>query len=460
MSRQRSISRVLVVFAAMATFVGAMSAPAWAANVGTDRSRIGFEADFGSGTHIGGTPGLYRVDWDYTPVGGVVRVTARVRGTLYLDRLGSGCARLLINFQDIDADNLTSTRTTQFCGPGFDANASANKRAVDQTFASTSLRRVSLAVGSGSTLGSIELDHAAAHVAPSVNGGVRINNGTADFGGTSVLPAHFGGSPSLPAPVTLVLGSNTSVVGRVRGTLFVDSTRAGCSRVLIEFKDVNDANLATRTRDRCAPSGGDALDAANQRVIDESFTSPALFKIRVRVGRVAGGAFVGTVVSQTHGFGSALGTTQGIPPVKTVPAQRVISYGVRWTVPAPAVWRSLDLMEVRLVEDGQTALQFRWDEATDEFRQIDPEDGSESRPALPGSSTRFRGCDVALLLRRTSVVGSGPTGRSVVLDLGLVFARRAAGRTYTVEALARDDEGVVQGWDVAGQINVLPQQPK
>jgi hypothetical protein len=77
------------------------------------------------------------VTWNFTPSDGVVRVNARIKGTLYVDRIGSGCVRLLIDLQDFDFTHIGS-QTIQFCGPGSDANNSANQRAVTSTPPSSS----------------------------------------------------------------------------------------------------------------------------------------------------------------------------------------------------------------------------------------------------------------------------------------------------------------------------------
>jgi hypothetical protein len=62
---------------------------------------------------------------------------------------------------------------------------------------------------------------------------------------------------------------------------------------------------------------------------------------------------------------------------------------------------------------------------------------------------------VNLLLDGTEVIGSGPTGTSVLLNLNLKFKPQAAGRTFTVQARAIDDAGIEQGWESAGEITVL-----
>jgi hypothetical protein len=61
-----------------------------------------------------------------------------------------------------------------------------------------------------------------------------------------------------------------------------------------------------------------------------------------------------------------------------------------------------------------------------------------------------------MLLADTQVVGSGPLGPSVFLNLGLRFKPKAAGRVFQVEARASDKSDTAQGWVPAGTITVLP----
>ena len=188
--RSSGFSAVAIVALALLTAI-----PAWGATSGIDRDVLTGtggghpgNADFGDGFHGNGVPGPYSVTWDFTPGAGVVQVSARVRGTLYLDRLGSGCVRLLVDFQDFDF-NLIARRTVQFCGPGFDANNSANQQDVDissaniANFPDSLLRHVQLTIGSGSSTGAIINDRTGIHTVPRVDANEIINNGTTDVGG-------------------------------------------------------------------------------------------------------------------------------------------------------------------------------------------------------------------------------------------------------------------------------------
>ena len=285
----------LVTVAILALTLGALSSTAQGANVGTDRMRLGTEADFGSGTHVFGTPDFGTISWDFTPDGSRVRVTARVQGRLYLDKIGPGCVRLMINFLDADTVNIFS-RTIQFCGPGNNANSSDNQRTIDvSSGALFRLRQVQLVVGEGPTLGEIVNEGASTAWRPTLQRNDTINNGEADFGN----PPHAFGAPASNAHISLVLNAEGRVVGRVTGRLFWDSFSSGCARLVINFRDSSSNNLNTMTFNRCGPNGGNANSPSNQLTIDRTFARAALFKIRVRVGRVVNGNFV-CVVSRTY----------------------------------------------------------------------------------------------------------------------------------------------------------------
>jgi hypothetical protein len=455
MYHDRSVIRVVLALAITLTSGALSSAHGATAGVTSARvTAISGNADFGAGSHFNGIPGLGTITWDYTPSNGVVVVTARVRGTLYLDKLGSGCARLTINFQDANFNNIFSPPPLRFCGPGFDANNAANQLPIDVTsFPDPSLRRVQLVVGSGPTLGSIIDEQGGSFTAVAVSTSDIVNNGTADLGN----PIHAGGTPLNPATISLRLVSDGRVSGDVNGTLFWDSFSAGCARLEIRFRDIDNANLtAVRVRRSCGSTGGNAL--LNQRIVDEvPFNDARLFKIQLRVGteNAAGTGFVGNVTTRTYSFGASVGLGEGIPGSAFAAVGEPIAYGILWTVPDPANWHSLDILDVRL-RDEDDILHVRWDESANTFSQFKPRTGRFAAPALPGSRTRLQGEAVTLFLKHTEVIGSGPTGPSVLLDLLLRFKRHAAGRTFTVEVLARDDAGNVQDWAVAGTITVVP----
>jgi len=449
---------VLITFAALAITVGAMSATAHAVSVvaGTSTGVLSGRgtSDFGSGTHVAGLPtGPYHVTWTYSVSGaGPLVVTAKVTGTLYLDKLGGGCARLRVIYKDefSGLGNTLHEGDHQFCGPGFDANNSANQLAVSDTFTFTTTRSIQLVVGSGPSLGSIIDDNLDAVQA--VGGGAVdiIEDGAADFGSG----LHLNGSPTGTADIGLDLSLDTLVHGNVTGTLYWDSTSAGCARMFIDFLDENSAVLhTTGPIDECGAQGGNAL--VNQRAINVLFNAATLFQIRLRIGVASGATGIVGQKTRTYGFAGLVGTVEGIPEALVAHVGEPVTYGVQWTVPDPQNWHSLNIMGIRIMDDTDVVLQLRWDEATNTFQQLSPS-GRVLKSGLPGSNRRFFTTEATLSLAGTSVVGSGPSGPSVTLNLDLQFRPEAAGRTLRIEASARDDSGNVQGWNPAGVITVLP----
>jgi len=271
------------------------------------------------------------------------------------------------------------------------------------------------------------------------------------------LPNHFFGQPPCCAVMSLVLRDDGQIEGRASGVLYWDSTQAGTARLQLRFRDVNNNNLAFRQIDETGPLGGDANRASNQTFVDQTPpASASLFKIRVDVGFPSGATGITNAITRTYSFGPSVGTAQGTPFVKTAEVNEAAPYSVQWTVPAPQNWHSLDTLIVRLVDEQGEILRLRWDESDNTFSQFNPHTGRFSDPARAGSPARFESPAVTLLLEDSEVIGSGPTGPSVLLNLNLKFKPQAAGRTFNVELQARDDSGETQKWDLAGRINVLP----
>lgn len=306
----RSIVKLSIMAIATLAAFGALNCKAKAETVGIIKDRIGNEGDFGSGPHVLGIPGFATITWDYRVAGDVVIPTARVQGTLYIDRLGPGCARLNVFFKD-NLDLNLSSRTFQFCGPGSNANSGQNQLPVDVSFPAAgstnpNLRGVQLVVGSGATLGQIIDDKASTIRAVSTNirEDVIINSERADFGKSP----HLLGSPAGNGSVSLGLRGDNQIAGNVSGTLYWDSSRSGCARLVIDFQEANGEILRRRVFNQCGPTGGNANSGSNQLIVNETFNSARLFKIRLRVGTVSGNNLTGVKTKTiTYGIGNVQG---------------------------------------------------------------------------------------------------------------------------------------------------------
>ena len=118
-----------------------------------------------------------------------------------------------------------------------------------------------------------------------------INAGSADFGSGY----HSGGEPSGGATITYDWNTSTGQLvstGRVRGTLYWDSLFSdGCARLTIRFRNANNVNIASRIIDECGP-GGNANNAVNRTVVDESFSSINLFTIVLHVAEIRDGSVI------------------------------------------------------------------------------------------------------------------------------------------------------------------------
>ena len=118
------------------------------------------------------------------------------------------------------------------------------------------------------------------------------------------------------------------------------------------------------------------------------------------------------------------------------------NFQVTWIAPEGEVWRDIDTIDFRLRKGNNTALLVQWNEAANTFKVCDDSSGSLecSDEALPGTATILESSLAELLLAESSVVGSGPTGATVTLNLAVRFKDQAAGN-YTVELGGADDFG-------------------
>ena len=443
MTRHVSRSTLLLTAAAVVFILGAFSAPAWAAVAGINKGIINAgSADFGTGGHYLGSPTQpYTVTWDYSVSGSNTLIkTAHIQGYLYIDSLfGGGCARLKVLYQNLAGANVT-TQTQQFCGPGFDANNQANQLKVDVSKADSTIARVRLITGFGSSSSTIADTGSVTWTEPTLQiqlDTLTNNDWTLQLeagDGLQLFPTEF----DQPG----VYGSmDANVRGLLSASNFIE-----VPRVIIDYIDANGVLI-----------DNDIWDvAAGFQPFSSRDSVPNMFKIRLRLGDLS--PFVGftNVVVKTYALGPAVGDAECEPFATTAAVNNLATSGLRWTVPGTASWRSLDAIDLRLVDDAGEILQVRWDQASNTFAFYDPDFRQFLAPVATGSNERFERPEVAMELSNTQVIGSGPQGPSVLLNLGLRFKPKAAGRVFQVEARASDKSGTAQGWTSAGTISVLP----
>ena len=297
----RSIRRAAAVAALALSAAAVPTASAEAANIGGRTVLInGGVADFGAGQHLFTSPQRSAdVDFAAGPVDGSFAVSARVRGTLYFDAIDPGCARVTIKFLDRNSNVLETRQPSDVCGPGGDANASANKRLVIANFSHPALDKVKVTtrhVVGGSLIGG----GTKTVTAPTGRAfTTRIDSRTADFG----RGAHVLGAPARSGDVAFERRSN-GIRASVGGTLYYDSLlQAGCARIVIDYLAADGDRLERETETDCGP-GGDANDSRNHSSVNDSFTNADLSKVRIKVGTLAGDSFV-NVTTKTFTFNNA-----------------------------------------------------------------------------------------------------------------------------------------------------------
>jgi hypothetical protein len=251
----------------------------------TTRTINNGSADFGGSAHAGGGPAgaaIITYDWTTTTTG-LLGITGRVRGTLYWDALwSSGCARLTIRYRNSANANL-AVRTFNRCGPGGNANSSANKLAVDDSFGSTALDNITLTTAVVQNGNEVGPQSTTITQVRTIIHNVAIENGTADFGDGF----HFGGTPQEAGIVAFTRNNNATVTAAVEGIIFWDSLSAAgdrCSRLVIEWRDQEGDVLGTDPILLCGAPGGDANSGSNQlELFNFSVTSGRLAQVRLRV---------------------------------------------------------------------------------------------------------------------------------------------------------------------------------
>jgi len=122
-----------------------------------------------------------------------------------------------------------------------------------------------------------------------------------------------------------------------------------------------------------------------------------------------------------------------------------VNYALSWTVPENEVWRDLETIDFRLRKGNENALWVHWDEAANAFSVCDGDGTGDSgvhctAGEAPGSPTILETEFAQLHLAECSVIGSGPTGPTVTLNLAISF-KEALG-SCDVELAASDDFGI------------------
>jgi Tol biopolymer transport system component len=150
-------------------------------------------------------------------------------------------------------------------------------------------------------------------------------------------------------------------------------------------------------------------------------------------------------------YGIDVGTVELHPTAATVRAGDDQQFELTWT--HPQRWRDLESVHLRLVGPGGVLVWLRFDAASRLLEMIGPGVRGPASGA-PGTHGFLRDRYVALDLRTSELITSGPTGRHVTLRLPLRFHTQTPVGAYTVEVLATDVHGNSQGFESAGTVEI------
>ncbi len=391
------------------------------------------------------------------------------------------------------APNLTYTPVPNYNGPDsfvfrardpqFDSNdatVTINVTPINDAPVATG-RTVSLITGSATQIQLFATDVegdplTASVVSGPINGGLTINGLIATYTPASgfvgqdafTFRVSDGTAFSGTATVTITV-ANGIVVGNVskletnsginRFQFNVELLAPTVSNVSVNYSTANGTALAGS--DYTANSGTVTFVRGGPRSVpvtvdvlgDQLFETNETFRLNLSNP-------VGAALKNLFATGTILNDDPQVGIASMSPSAVSATVGERFTIDLtwihPERWRLLDEIEFRIVDDEGTAMWVKFEENGTElpFRQFNVNSRKYGDPYLPGADVVFDTNLAKMFVADSVVVGSGPTGPSATVRPSLSFKPRAAGRTFRVELLVRDDFGNVQGFDPVGTISV------
>lgn len=243
-------------------------------------------------------------------------------------------------------------------------------------------------------------------------------------------------------------------------------SRAAVFTIRLDGSRLQSASVRAVTVDGTAEAGSD-YEAAGLKLTfaplerEKTFAVTVLGDARrepnetffVNLGNASGAS-----ISDGQGIGAILnddGISVGIADLMpadsfAIPGE-ITTLTLRWL--HPERWRDLDTVDLRLVDDEGVAFWARFDEADDTLALCDG-NGVCGAGLAPGSDAVIDGATASLHLAASAVVGSGPTGPSVDLNIAFSLDASLAGRMLRVEAAATEDSGARQDFETVGSIEV------
>jgi hypothetical protein len=145
---------------------------------------------------------------------------------------------------------------------------------------------------------------------------------------------------------------------------------------------------------------------------------------------------------------SAVGTFRLKPVHAHARPGSTVHLHITWI--APRRWRDLRTVELKLLNGRRLAglVRFRNDGSKTGRLSLGPGSGK------PGAQRVLTSGALSLLLAQSRVKGSGPTGKTVTIDLALRVGRKLAGHTLILRLGATNRHGTRQPFRTAGTLAV------
>lgn len=156
--------------------------------------------------------------------------------------------------------------------------------------------------------------------------------------------------------------------------------------------------------------------------------------------------------------GGTTGAFELLPSDAAAIVKEHLNYVFTWTVPPPLNWHDLRTLRLRVRDDSETILALLCDTANGTLSLFDEKKNRSEHGHPIGSNAHLETSQATVYLAETSLVGSGPTGPSVTLNLALSFKHQATDRLFAVEVGASDDLGHVDDFAHAGWVTVQPKK--
>jgi hypothetical protein len=142
------------------------------------------------------------------------------------------------------------------------------------------------------------------------------------------------------------------------------------------------------------------------------------------------------------------------PKQAFVDALEPLTYSLAYTITEGRNWRDLKSVQLKFRDDEGTVLWVEFDPAQLTLSLVDPDTGRRGPAFAPGHPNRLETSAATVLLANSQVQTGVPNPSSVTLNLAVSFKPQADARVFDVEVITVDKDGISQGPDLVGRLQV------